>query len=324
MKKVLQVAEPIINTFTSYGALFSILPESAAPWLMNNFIQLNYVYIWKMVTFDSHRMLLSNCPSIDYYEVPRSILLSNHQEFKDIIMKAIDRGEYLFFYVDRYYLSITEMYMREHYQHEIFLYGYDLDNNLVYVGDNFMQGKFSFQQCSLNELIRGYMDIEIKYPFMSSIRFLTVHENEECKLNIKQIIHGLDSYINSKEIFDIKVQLDMLYGISIYDLFLKRIRDADLDIRFFHLLYEHKVLMEMRVGYLLKHKYLIDEKSFVKRAKNLKEKALIMRNMVLKYYISKSKKLLEIIYNKLLNMKKEDYLFCVELKKALENTITRQ
>lgn len=44
MKKILPVHQPIVTTFTSYGAIFSILPKSALPWIMNNFIQITPVY----------------------------------------------------------------------------------------------------------------------------------------------------------------------------------------------------------------------------------------------------------------------------------------
>ena len=56
-KKVLAIHEPLISTYTSYGAIFSIIPRSAMPWVLNNFIQINFVEAWGMATFDFHKLL---------------------------------------------------------------------------------------------------------------------------------------------------------------------------------------------------------------------------------------------------------------------------
>lgn len=321
MKKVLHIVEPIINTYTSYGALFSIIPQSAMPWVLNNFIQLNYVYNWNIATFDSHRMLICNCPAIDFYDVPKEILFSN-RNFKDIIIEAIDRGDYLFFYVDWYYLSLTEMYKKGHLAHEIFVYGYDTEENLFYVADNFINGKFSFEKCDFNELAQSYLYNNSDYSFVKSIRFLRVHENEGCNLNINQIIFGLKSYLNSSEIFNLDGQLQMLYGMSIIDFYLKKISSLNeeiIDIRFFHLFYEHKLLMEMRVNYLQEKRVIIDNDKLGELANELKRDALILRNMVIKYNITKKRKNAIQVYEELIRIKEKDYTFCLQLLEELKS-----
>ena len=49
-KKVLAIHEPLISTYTSYGAIFSIIPRSAMPWVLNNFIQIRHG-AWQRLTF---------------------------------------------------------------------------------------------------------------------------------------------------------------------------------------------------------------------------------------------------------------------------------
>ncbi len=322
MKKILPIVTPIVNTYTSYGTLFSIIPQDTIPWVVSNFIQLNYVEDWDMVTFDCHRMFLSNCPSISFYEMPREILLNGTQKsFKDIIVEAIDDGRYLFIYADRFYIPITPQYQKYHFQHEIFVYGYDLENNLVFVADNFRYGKFSFEKCGFSEFEEAFMNMSVDYPFMSTIRFLMVNENSQCRVNINQIIHGLDSYINSKESIDIVGPSNMKYGLSIYDYFGKNMKREEviLDIRFFHILYEHKLLMEMRLDFLIENGYVDENEFMVEQAKNLKQKSLILRNMVVKYCISPKKELYNNIYSKLINLKEEDCAFCETLLELLLN-----
>jgi len=312
MKKKLSINTPIVNTYTSYGAIFSILPQSAFPWIMNNFIQLNFVYNWDMATFDYHRMFMSNCPSIGFYEETGKTLSSRGENgLKDAIVMGIEREEYLFIYADRFFLKVAEEYQKEHMPHEIFIYGYDLTENIVYVADNLLYGKFIFTTCSFEELTEAYSNINLEYEFMHTIRYLKVHENTYCKLNINQIMRGLDSYLNSYESFDIVGNDSKVdYGVSVYDTILNIIAHANgegVDIRFFHLLYEHKLLMEMRVRYLIEHNYISQGEIDIEEFEKLKITVFTLRNMVLKYNFLKSKDLLDRIYNKLVKIRKEDY-----------------
>lgn len=322
MKKVLGIRQPFINTYTSYGAAFSILPDSALPWVLNNFIQLNFVFDWNMAAFDSHWMLMNNCSTIDYYEIPKDILFyKKDSNLQDIIIEGINRGDYLFFYADWYYLSVSETHGKQHLPHEIFVYGYDLDNDTVYVADNFNHGKFIFTQCSFQELTEAYMNIDSEYSYMGTIRYLRVHENTGYKLNVNQIVCGLDAYINSKELYNINRNYEMLHGISIINYFLERmisVRGDALDIRFFHLSYEQKKLMELRVRYLMEQGIIKKDVAFFDEFVALKKKALILRNMVMKYEISRDDTLFLKIYKELECVKEHDIKLFGKLSRLLK------
>lgn len=311
MKKILSVHQPIVATYTSYGAIFSILPESALSWVMNNFIQIHYVYDWDIVTFDGHKLLMSNCPSIDYFNEEGNYCSEEaFSELKEKIIQSIDMDEYLYIYVDRFFVECSDFYQKYHMPHEIFIYGYDLTADIVYVGDNLRKGKFVFDTCSFYSILKAYCILQADIKFFKVIRKLRVCENTTCNLNINQIKYGLEVYLNSSETYTIVGEPSkMNYGIGIIDNIAEQIlnnKGEDIDIRFFHLLYEHKLLMEMRVKYLIRWGRVDKEKINVKNFETIKGKAMILRNMVLKYNLSKRGRILSSIHSRLCEIKAMD------------------
>lgn len=323
MKKILPVHQPIVTTFTSYGAIFSILPESALPWIMNNFIQITYVYDWNVVTFDGHKLLMSNCPSIDYFNEEGDFYSEDaFPEFKEKIIQSIDRDEYLYIYVDRFFVECSDFYQKYHMPHEIFIYGYDLAADIVYVGENLQKGKFVFGTCSFFSILKAYCVLQADFKFFKIIRKLRVCENTTCNLNINQIKYGLEVYLNSSETYTIVGEPSkMSYGIKIIDEFAEKILNntgENIDIRFFQLLFEHKLLMDMRVKYLINCGHIDKDKINVKKFEEIKNDAMILRNVILKYDMSKKKRLLSSIYSKLCEIKAMDALLLPDILNYIE------
>ncbi|WP_148436801.1 hypothetical protein [Gracilibacillus timonensis] len=78
MKKVLEMKDPIINTYTSYGTLFSIMHDNLWSWIYNNFIQIRYAKTWGMFVFDQHHVLLKNCPGVSYYSLSQELIIPKY------------------------------------------------------------------------------------------------------------------------------------------------------------------------------------------------------------------------------------------------------
>lgn len=71
-----------------------------------------------------------------------------------------------------------------------------------------------------------------------------------------------------------------------------------LDVRAFHLLWEHKKLMSLRLEFLYQ-KNLIREHSYVEEYKKIEKEMLLIRNNALKYNLVKDTKILDWIDSKL-------------------------
>lgn len=302
--KILNMNKPLISCYTSYGALSSITADEIYPWISNNFIQIRYVYGWGIFVFDNHNLLLSNCPYISYYDISQDMFKHVYNcSLHDVIIDAIKNDYYLFIYVDRYYLPNLYNNSKKHFEHELMIYGYDEYKKNVYVADNLPNGKFSKCECTFSELQSAYENINEKFDFFTSLRFLKPKKSE-CSINLEQIIDGLERYLYSKKSFDLNSIGKCEFGIASIELIYTFIKESKerkhkLDIRPFHFLYEHKILAEIRVLSLIKNGYLINEENLLGEFQSLKIEYLTLRNLVLKYNVSNKEDLLTSITNKL-------------------------
>ncbi|WP_029501825.1 hypothetical protein [Lachnoclostridium phytofermentans] len=297
-QKILQTKKPSITCYTAYGLLFSVLPESMIPWIHNNFIQLRYSKGWNIVTFDNHHLFLSHCPSISFRTIPKYIITEGFLgNIKQLIIEAINANEYVFMYVDRFYIKEAQwFYQKKHMEHEVFIYGYDLGKDVVYLADNLQNGKFVFVECPFSEIEQSYRSIDSRYDFMTDVGVLSVNPEVKSYINVKQIADGLERYIESKETFDVRYEQPCDFGFHVIEIvrdkFLK-CSNGDVDFRPFHLLYEHKLLMKQRVEYLQENGYLVEGCVKLSDFGELESDYYTLRNTVMKYNLLKNRQMLE-------------------------------
>ncbi|CAM4432458.1 hypothetical protein [Paenibacillus tarimensis] len=293
-KKKLHVKEPVISTYTSYGCLFSIMTEDLWPWVFNNFIQIRYAHNWGIFAFDCHHLLLKNCPGIAFYDMPQGLAAGRQgRSMQRIITEAIDAGYYLYIYVDRYYISLSDSYKKQSFVHELFIYGYDLVKGTALAADNLLDGQFIFAEIPLEEIEQGYWKIEGRYRYWTDIRYLKAEKQFDSSINLEQIAAGLTNYLHSKPTFDLVAEQPFDYGFQALNKLFEQIEMnrtsavKNLDRRGFHLLYEHKLLMELRLKYLTEHQGIPCGSLLLDSAAALKQDFLIVRNLVLKYNLKK-------------------------------------
>ncbi len=303
--KILYMQDPIISASTSYGSLFSIIDDKVWPWIFSNFIQIRYAHWWHMYAFDNHHLFLSNCPAIEYYIIPQSIIISKwNKSLKELIIDVVNSDFYLFLYTDYYYIPASESFLKIHGEHEIFIFGYDLERDLVFVADNLQNGKFIKTQCTFDELEKGYWAVKGNYSFQTDVRFLKTKKNVICNFDLEQVIIELDNYLQSKRTIDLLDEQKCDFGFDAVERILETLNNTSgvenyIDIRPFHLLYEHKLLMDMRIKYMVGNGYLLNNNELVMDFTLLKKKYLIIRNNVLKYNVRHDPKILSYIVNNL-------------------------
>lgn len=294
MNKILKIQEPFLNTYTSYGCLFSVMDSTLWPWVFNNFIQVCYAHDWKMHVFQSHHMLLKNCPGIHFHTIPQDLIkVKWKNSLKEIIIDSINNNYYLFIYIDRYYISSSHYYQREHLYHEAFIYGYDIEKSLIYIGDNLSEGKFEYVSFSFEEVEEGYWATDAEFDFFSEVRILKPNENSNIHIDLGQIVQHVHNYLYSVKTYDLLQEQEFEYGLNSIEKLLTDIKESfllnsELDRRSFHLLYEHKLLFEKRVEYLITKKYIEHNEVLLEGISDLKKWYLILRNTVLKYNFKKN------------------------------------
>jgi hypothetical protein len=302
MRNILPVKAPRINCYITYGVLFSILPDELNTWVYNSFIQLINARGWKIYTFENHGHILSECPGIDFSVIPEFIV---HKCFSvsvmDTIREFIDEKEYICIYVDRYYISADKAnYMKHHFPHELLIYGYDLIANQVYIADNLRDGQFIFTACPIEDIENGFMNLEATYGFMKMMRTLKIKKITEYPINTDQIKEGLLSFINSRPSYHLNNDQKMIFGLEIFDfLYEENLFFFHIDIRALHLIYEQLKIMKERIGFLSKHKLLMNNILL----DDLLAEAFRLRNLAIKFNIKKSGTLFNDVQNRIINLK---------------------
>jgi hypothetical protein len=300
-KVVLPVHDTIINTFNLYGSITSMISNNGHcfQWIYNNFIQIRYVYDWDTFFFDNHHLLMDNCPWINHHVIPKFFIESKWDSIAEFIIDSLDKGNYVYLYVDRFHLSASvSSFNKNSNLHEIFIYGYDIIAKEFLVADNLAYGKYIRTVCTFEEIEQGYAAINSdnfsfinpNSHFFLNVHLLSLKEENEYSINIPQIAESINNYLDSALSVDVSFKEKALFGQkSIYysvDRFVNQ-KPNSLDIRAFHLFWEHKKLMFDRIHYLIKENYLSDCQCLLEKYRNIRDTFETIRNMALKYNVTR-------------------------------------
>ncbi|BCJ94321.1 hypothetical protein acsn021_18900 [Anaerocolumna cellulosilytica] len=268
---------------------------------------------------------MADCPLLSYYEIPKKTIIYNWKHcLQEAILEFINAEYYMYFYADYYYIPGSKYYKKEHNFHELFVYGYDLLNNKVYFGDNVMQGRFIQYECRFQDMEMAFWCVLVEQEYKNKIYLIRTKPEIDCEINTQAIKTGLENYLYSVKDIDFEEQQNCTYGFLAIDLIYKEcIRVAEnktlIDYRPYHLLYEHAVLMELRVEYLLYKKLINCNEELLKGYKELGKGYIILRNMVLRYIGNRDEKLIERIIYRFGSLIKKERELTVEFLYKIKN-----
>lgn len=297
MKKKLIVTPPLITSYPAIANVFSILGEhrdKVLPWISNYFIQLivrpNYSFtqvdFYDHADLNNHYCILWGCPYLNWMR--NNIYTANFDKFTDYIEYQINQGFYLEANLDNYYFRISEFYNKNHFIHPTFIYGYNNETKEVNISD-FYNGKGYSRQIEDYDSINNSMANDY-------IINLYKYQDAEYTFNHELMNTYFEDYLYSRDSMKKysfsyqKYNHDVIYGLECYDYIISNLSENEVwDIRPFHVLYDHKKLMCIRLEYLkncneydynkINESILISNKIF--------KKTEILRNMVVKYNLNK-------------------------------------
>lgn len=323
MYKILPVSEPVVTSYPVFANPLSIMQdnEQGWSWIMSNFIQ---VVCPKPDSLTLNFKNYSESPILCYQHIKKSLINSKWENIVEFIIDSINMDYYVYMLVDQYYLSSSDAFQRLRHPHDIFIYGYDSSKKIFNVADNMRSGRYVFSTCSFDELEQAYMmlakDQDIIYPFNpdegfnQSIKLLSLNAHMEYKFNINYVIKSLLDYLESKltmnEIHQYRESHS--YGVSTYSdvceyVYLLEKDLVDFDIRSFHLIYEHKKLMRIRIDFLKTTHFLKDTDMLMKQCQKLEMETLTLRNLAIKYSLNRKVALLAEIVKRLKVIKELDH-----------------
>lgn len=286
-KKILKVKFPTITSWNWQAALFSVIEisDKSYPWIYNNYIQIhcnpvgpNKNQIYLDFCYCSGNALLS-CPFLHTQHYNRDIF-NSFASVKEFIVFSIDSGYCIYLYIKESRF-IRNLGLNPFY-HELFIYGYDLENNIFYVSDFTFTGTYSRQTVPMDKVCSGILDIDKKHDYLlENAGGVLLLKYQDCKyefdkLSVYQLFGDYLYGRNSFEHIRYKTHDEIVFGLNSYPMITKHIHHCselhiDQDVRLFHNLFDHKVLMVKRLNYYMKIGLLDINPYYLENAINIKD-----------------------------------------------------
>lgn len=336
----LPLCESPIKVYSNYAYVLSVLlnNEDAKEWFYCNFIQVKYIRdegenrFFFNYSLGNLTKYFYNVPFLEVRSLSRQFCVKAINNIIDFLCNAIREGYYIMAVVDNYFLYTPIECRENHYMHILLLYGFNTDKRCFYsMGYNnhlYEQKEIRFVDFvkAITSVKGDNKDIRDDYVMLyklqdkSKIKYLQEGYNYfsykfNCSLFRRSLKEYLDS-VCSDEHFNTFYEPapKSEYGISYYEALMEYVqkhidgiyKGHIYDVAF-HGMLEHKVVMVQRLKYIKDKKYILNIEDAIKEYEDLAEKAVIVRNMVLKYNITNNIGLLLKINKYLYEMEKVEY-----------------
>ncbi len=331
VEKILPMKYPFITSYPYKANLLSVLLnyKDTIPWLLSQYIQLEFPQSYNFPRLDMFSLNnWKTCPWIYYQRIGRNIINSKWDSFTDFIIECISREIYVYVFLNMDAFGYVS-------KHDKFIYGYNTEEQVFFVADFYLHTGFSYayDKISFSEMEKAYQStldeddwlsgIElinyrtIKNDFFRKSRINYEFDIKTIKMSLEEYLNSINSSIvirNSNEQF----KKNFVFGMDIYKQLEKYMNEASknkhIDIRPFHVLYDHKKYMLYLVYYLYNNHYISNVEKIYSSYYKMTQDALKLRNLIIKYDIKPSENILKIAYD-LLN------IICSEEKKTVTSLI---
>ena len=331
MKKIIKTVYPPITTYPSIANILSLKwgeKEKIMPWIGDHLIQIivrprhqhTFGDFYDHADLDNFYRLMYGMPGLEWMRVNKPV--AAFTKFSDYVEHLIDRDYCLEACLDRFYFEFSESYNKTHYIHSTFIYGYDNEKNIMYISDFFSGDRYEKKEVSYDEINAS----------MNNNWIIAIFGNGETEyqLNEKLMKISFEEYLNSRDSFKKyefshhEYNQDVIYGLEYYDYLIDRIkRDGFVDVRMYHLLYDHKILMKFRLEYLVElERYNSDKlESLIKKTETLIHESLVTRSCAMLFDFNKTKAKEDNLIEMIANLKQKDREFVEETLCMLNETI---
>jgi hypothetical protein len=303
LQKVLPIADPPIKSYLHHAYGLSVLATSTKylPWFYSNYIQLYFDVNFienrysDYFNFFYYPFNEVNIPNLQTLKIDRSILENKDRLDVNFFMRLIDKGYYIYTFVDEYYIPNRLVYKKKNLTHDIFLFGYDSSKQFFNVLGFDQDLIFNVSTVSFKDFIEAHAHGYNKDAWWTQFIFPTRLNNTiEYPFNLELVTGLLEDYLESK---DSNIRLSMYYkprnnifGLKCYeyiDRFLQMVESGSfpIDYRVPCVLLEHKQIMKLRLNYM--NGLGIVESDVCKKYAQIETEALIARNLMLKAFITK-------------------------------------
>lgn len=307
--------KPPLVSYLQHAYAFAILAtdQKYLPWLYSNYIQLycpedlSVNPNAQLNFFNSYFFLgtTQGIKGIKTQGIKRGLIAKNYKGgVQQFVIDNLSIGRYVYTWVDEFDIHIRPSYQRNHFFHDLLIYGYDLDKQIFHTLGYGKDRIFGAQEIPFHEL----RSMEVTFPHWD-VKILILEKDDEqlpteidlplIKLWLSEYLESTDSSQRYKP-FELSFSLTLPakhdYGLKIYEIVLDfleylKTHGERADIRPFHLLMEHKQIMTQRIRYLEAGGYL-EGTELSTRQSELEKCATALRNSMMKFYFTRNNALL--------------------------------
>lgn len=179
MDKKLYMGTPYIHYNQIDANILSIIASerNAEQWMYNNFIQIVAIpnAHWSAFMFENDT--LQDCPFLNNNHYERTDIQINIIKFLEY---NIEQEKYIWLNVKKKHLSVYKGNLEKN--HDIFVYGYNDEKQILYVADFFERGIYSRKEVSYKGFLDGYNNVIQEYD---SLGVYTIWVKKNCRYEVE-------------------------------------------------------------------------------------------------------------------------------------------
>jgi hypothetical protein len=326
MEKQLHINEPKIKAYLHHAYVLSVIQgcEDFEPWFNSSYIQL-YVEENSGLNFYDYDFSHYHIPFLKKHSLPRDIVFNKEEHIIDFTIQWLKEGYYVYHFVDEYYIDTKFSYHRQHFIHEMLLYGYNDEEELFYTSGFDSRGIYTKQTVSYKQFEEAFQKADISVDYQNVVYLWQANDDCRYQFDVDFVKEQLSDYMLSK---NTSMRHRMFYpakqsvfGLDVYDYLVHHIRqgvhkDEFINVVFFHLLWEHKVNMTERIKYMERLDYLPDT-GLSLEFKEIEQAFYDIRNQSLESSLSGHKSILYQSIKVIEEMKMKEYMILKQVIQAL-------
>lgn len=316
--------KPLIRTYQYNAFAESIMGchRDYQEWLAGNYVQImvcedfeNSINVIEYLAGS----IFGGCPLLDNQGKRKSEIMESYESCVEYLDSALKQGYYIYTFVDEYYIPNRVSYGKNHFEHDILLYGREQEA-FVYIGYD-----------ALGNYTKGMLSTEQFYQAMQTDNMCLIMvslNSSEYKFDIEKFIFMLKQYVCAEDsrqnldvyldmskynayFYDSKLHKPLSFGSSVYEPLERLIAYYDeagafYDWRVLHLLHEHKQAMYHKLKYLGDKKYLENSAHILMQYKEIVDRAALIENLGLKYQITRAGRVSKEIRRNILELQREE------------------
>lgn len=297
---VLPMQYPEVTSWQWHANMFAILsnyPQSV-PWTLSHYIQLHMTFDETASQIDFYRT-----PHVEFGTFPQLSPWLYQQLLRRETVRLIaddpiaffcgclDRGNYI------YLVAEQSVFLEgiDDFTHDMFVYGYDMDEGLFDVADFTFKGKYSFEKITFAQLRAAYEAIDDERDWLlgglGGVALFRFRETEY-DFNVALVRRSIEEFLACHSSFGSRREKKgaarpCVFGLDVYEALAEDARKAaagywEPDYKPFHVLYDHKTLMLRRIDYMGRHGWLERFAELYDEYGAIRNLAFTARNLVVK------------------------------------------